>query len=276
MDLATVTAIAGQELKMNVRSKWIALFAGVFALLALAIAYFGLVTVGLIGFQTFTRTAASLLNLALYLIPIVSLSMATLSLTGERGEAELLFSQPVTRREILVARLLGLFLSMSTASLFGFGLAGVVIAVRMGTPGLGRYLSFVGLALLLALVFLCLGALAAVVGRTRARALALSLFVWFFFVLLYDLLVIGLAFVFRERTANLFIFLSLFGNPVDMVRVASLIALGDAAIFGAAGAALIKFLGGELAANAALLAALMLWVAAPLLIADRVLERLDI
>ena len=42
---------------------------------------------------------------------------------------------------------------------------------------------------------------------------------------------------------RMLIFLSLFGNPVDAARVAGLISAGDAAIFGAAGAALLKFLG---------------------------------
>jgi len=102
------------------------------------------------------------------------------------------------------------------------------------------------------------------------------LFVWFFFVLFYDLLVIGLAFACKERTANLLVFLSLFGNPVDMARVSSLITLNGPTIFGAAGAALVKFLGGPWRANLALLLGLILWVAAPLFVATRALKKQDI
>lgn len=276
MDFNTVLVIAGQEAKINIRNKWTLIFAAVFGGLALAISYFGLVTAGVVGFQGFTRTAASLLNLVLYVIPMVALSMGTLSFTGERGSNELLFSQPVTRSEILVGRILGLFTSMANSTLLGFGLAGFVIALRMGTEGLWRYLGFVGLALLLALIFLVLGAVVALLAGKKVKALGFSLFLWFFFVLFYDLLVIGLTFLFRERTANLFVFLSLFGNPVDMVRVSSLLTLSNATIFGAAGAALLKFLGGPIVTHLALLAGLCVWALGLALICVVTLRRQDI
>jgi len=276
MDFNTVTTIAHQELKINIRNKWTLVFAGVFGAIALAISYFGLVTAGFVGFQGFTRTSASLLNLVLYLIPIVSLMMGTLSFTGEKSASELLFSQPVTRSEILLGKILGLFLSITTATFLGFGLAGLVIASQVGTGGLTRFLAFVGLGLLLALVFLSLSAMVAVLSGKKTKAFGFSLFLWFFFVLFYDLLVIGLTFVFQAKTANLFIFLSLFGNPVDMVRVSSLIMLNGTPIFGAAGAALVKFLGGQLASNLLLISGLGIWVISPLLISDRVLRKQDI
>jgi len=276
MNLAAILTISGQETRINIRNRWTLLFAGVFGLLALAISYFGLVTEGYAGFQGFERTTASLLSLVLYLIPLVALTMATLSLTGDRGAIELLFSQPVARRDILTGKVLGLFGSMLTAMLFGFGVAGTVIASQVGPEGLLRFLSFTGIALLLALVFLSLGSLLAVIGITRARAFALALFVWFFLVLFYDLLVMGAGFLLKERAANMLIFLSLFGNPVDAARVAGLISAGDASIFGAAGAALLKFLGGSMASQAALVAALLAWTAGPIALAGRILRRRDL
>ena len=276
MDLRVVSTIASLETKSNIRNKWTLILSVAFGILSLAISYFGLITAGAVGFQGFTRTAASLLNLVLYLIPVVSLSMVTLSLTGERGANELLFSQPVRRSEILLGKVLGLFLSIFTATLFGFGLAGVVIASKTGMSGLMRYLGFIGLAQLLALVFLSLGALVATLAETRAKASGVALFVWFFFVLFYDLLVMGISFLLRERIANQFIFLSLFGNPVDMVRVSGLILMGNLTMFGAAGAGLIKFLGGRLISNLLLIGALLLWAIAPFLIASRSLRKRDI
>jgi len=276
MDFSAVSTIASLEAKTNIRNKWTLILAVAFGVLSLAISYFGLVTAGAVGFQGFMRTAASLLNLVLYLIPIVSLSMATLSLTGEKGASELLFSQPVRRIEILLGKLLGLFLSIWTATLFGFGLAGIIIAIQAGTSGLTRYLGFVALAQLLALVFLSLGALVATLAETRAKASGMSLFLWFFFVLFYDLLVMGISFVLREKMANQFIFVSLFGNPVDMVRVSGLMLMGDVSIFGAAGAALMKFLGGQMISNLLLIAALLLWAIVPFLVAGRWLRRRDL
>ena len=276
MDYQIIMTVAAQETRINVRNKWTLVFALVFGMLALAISYFGLVTAAVVGFQGFTRTCASLLNLVLYLIPIVALTMATLGFTGDVNASQLLFSQPVTRTEILLGKVLGLSVSVVGATLGGFGMAGLLIASRVGTQGLTRYVAFVGLAILLEIIFLSLGAMVTMLTGKKSKAFGFSLFVWFFFVLFYDLLVIGLAFVFKERTANLLVFLSLFGNPVDMVRVSSLITLNGPTIFGAAGAALMKFLGGSWTANLALLLGLFLWVAGPLLIAARALRRQDI
>src|SRR5579871_2389573 len=162
MNYNAIVTIAGQESRINIRNRWTLLFAGIFGALALAISYFGLVTEGYAGFQGFERTTASLLSLVLYLVPMVALTMATLSLTGDRGATELLFSQPVARAEILFGKILGLFGSMLTALLFGFGVTGIVIAVEVGTDGLFRFLAFAGIALLLASAFLSIGALLAV------------------------------------------------------------------------------------------------------------------
>lgn len=273
MELRTISTIAGQELRVNSRNKWTLGFAMVFAALALAISYFGMVTAGEVGFQGFTRTSASLLNLVLYLVPMVALTMSAVSFTGERGASELLFSQPVTRAQILTGKICGLFAAVAAATCFGFGVAGCVIAANAGAEGAMAFLVFAGFALLLALIFLVIGALVATSCGSKAQAFGYALFVWFFFVLLYDLLVIGVTFVLKEHTANRFIFISLFGNPVDMARIGSLMALGDPSIFGAAGAALVKFLGGQTRAVLMLLAGLGLWVAVPILSAVSVLNR---
>ena len=276
IDTNAINTIARQELVINMRNRWTLVFAGLFGVLVLTISYFGLVTGGVVGFQGFARTSASLLNMVLYIVPLVALTMGTLSFTSEKSAGELLFAQPVTRVEILLGKFLGLFASIFTATLIGFGLAGVVIAAKTGTEGSLRYPAFVGFSLLLALIFLSLSAFISVLCRRKSKAFGVALFVWFFFVLFYDLLVIGSTFLFKERTANAFIFGSLFGNPVDMVRVACLITLNGKDIFGAGGAALLRFLGGESLTMVMLLIALAFWVVAPLLIAQRLLRRQDI
>ena len=275
MNTRTIALIAGEEFRVNARNRWIVAFGWIFALLTLAISYFGMVTAAQVGFQGFTRTTASLLNLVLYLVPMVALIMGVLSFSAEGG-SELLLAQPVTRTQVLVGKLAGVYATLVVALLFGFGSSGLVIALHAGIEGIGPYLLFVGNTLLLALVFVVLGSLASIAGGNRARAIAAALAMWFFFVIFYDLLIIGAGFLFRERVANLIIFLSLFGNPVDLARVASLISLGGAAIFGAAGAALLKFLGGALTSMAALVTGLLTWTALSFVAASMILRRRDL
>ncbi|MFB3813352.1 MAG: ABC transporter permease [Terriglobales bacterium] len=276
MDFRAVGAVAGQELRINIRNRWVLSFAVVFAVLTLAISYFGMVTSAVVGFQSFTRTSASLLNLVLYLVPLVSLTMSALSFTGDRGYIELIFSQPVTRTEVLLGKLAGLVMSFAAATFFGFGISGFVVAWNSGTEGMARFLTLVCLTLVLAVVFAGLGALVAIVAESRNKAFVTVLALWFFFVLFYDLMVIGGALLLKQRTANLLVFLSLFGNPVDLARVSSLIALGGATIFGAAGSALLKFLGGGVASFAMLCGALIFWSIVPVLLARFALQRRDV
>jgi Cu-processing system permease protein len=276
MNFHSITTIARQELTVNIRNRWTLIFAGVFSVLVLAISYFGLATAGAIGFQGFARTSASLLNLVLYVIPLVALTMGTLSFTSDESANELLYSQPVSRVDVMLGKLAGLFASIVTATFIGFGLAGVVIGIKGGSDGASRYPVLIGFSLLLALIFLSLSALIAAVYKRKTKAFGLSIFVWFFFVLFYDLLVIGSTFLFKEHTANTLIFGSLFGNPVDIVRVSCLMLLNGRDIFGSAGASLLKFSGGEATALTVLILSLAFWIIAPAGLAHTLMRRQDI
>ena len=276
MDFNAIFNIARLELKINIRNRWTLIFALAFAVLVVTIAYFGLVTAGTVGFQGFLRTSASLLNLVLYIVPLVALVMGTMSFTSEKNSGDLLYAQPVTRMEILIGKLAGLFASLLTSTLIGFGLGGLIIALKAGSEGVLRYPLLVIFSMLLGLIFLALSALVAAWSQRKAKAFGITLFLWFFFVLFYDLLVIGGTFLLQERIANRFIFFSLAGNPVDMVRVASLIVLNGKPIFGPAGAALVKFLGGDTASLLALVLGLVCWVIFPIYLSSRSMNEQDI
>ena len=274
MNFYSIRTIALQELTVNIRNRWTMIFAGVFGVLVLAISYFGLVTAGAIGFQGFARTSASLLNLVLYIIPLVALTMGTLSFTSDASANELLYSQPVSRVEVMLGKLVGLFASIIISTFVGFGLAGVIIGARAGAEGASRYPILVAFSLLLALIFLNLSALISAICKRKTKAFGLALFVWFFFVLFYDLIVIGAAILYKG--ANALIFGSLFGNPVEIVRVSCLMLLDGGNVFGAAGASLLKFAGGEATSLIVLAVTLVFWIVVPAGLAHMFLRRQDI
>jgi Cu-processing system permease protein len=276
MNLAPIRDIARQELAVNVRNKWTIIFAVVFAVLVLGMAYFGMRIDGFSGMQSFTRTSASLLNLVLYIVPLIALTMGTLSFGSDRGSTELLFSQPLSRGEVVVGKWFGLFLSVALSTLIGFCLAGLVILTTVGSAGIGRYLAFVLLSLLLAMSFLTISVLVSTLSRRRAKAFGYALFLWFFFVLFYDLLALGVSSMLRGEPANNVLFLSLLGNPVDMVRVATLIILDNTTIFGASGAVLVRFLGGEVWSIVLLLGTLIGWIVIPLVVSAVLMRTQDI
>jgi ABC-type transport system involved in multi-copper enzyme maturation permease subunit len=134
----------------------------------------------------------------------------------------------------------------------------------------------VAFSLLLALIFLILAALVSALCLRKVKAFGITLFLWFFFVLFYDLMVIGVTFLLKERSANQFLFAGLFGNPVDLVRVSTLIVLDGKEIFGAAGASLVKAFGGGTQSILLLLGGLLCWTLIPLLISGKLLKKQDI
>ncbi len=276
MDFRAVWDIGKQELVVNIRNRWTLLFALVFGVLVVGMAYFGMKVEGFSGMQSFARTSASLLNLVLYIVPLVALAMGALSFTGDKGSTELLFSQPVLRGEVILGKWLGLFLSLALSTWGGFFVAGGFILASVGSAGIFRYTLFVLLSLLLGMAFLTVAVLVATVNRRKAKTFGFALFLWFCLVLFYDLLALGSSLMLKGESANTFLFVSLFGNPVDMVRVSTLILLDSTTVFGASGAALVRFMGGEVWSVVLLVGALCGWIVVPLILSARIIRTQDI
>jgi len=270
--------VAGQELLLAARSRWTQVFAAVFAVLALGVSGSGYILSGGRGFQDFARTSASLVQLVVLVVPLAALLMGVLSLAPERGTAELLYAQPISRREILVGKLLGLFAALAAAEFVGFGLAGLVVFSSTGEEGGGGYALLVGSSLLLTGAFLAIAALIAVgaVGRKRVRALAVALVVWFAAVILLDLVALGVASLLPSTAASRLLIVSVIANPAGAVRTGALLGIEGTAAFGSASLALLRFTGGPWRTALLLGLSLVAWVVLPAAAAARRLSRVDL
>ena len=268
---------ARQELIFAMRSRWTQIFAAVFAVLSLAVAGSGYVLSGGAGMQDFARTAASLVQLVLLLTPLTSLVIGVIALAPERGSAELLFSQPVSRRAILLGRILGLFAALASAQAIGLGAAGIIVFSRTGGSGAEGYgILFLG-ALLLTAVFLGIAALLSSGGLgRRTRSLAVALIVWFAAVVLFDVAALGVASLLGSRAASRVLIGAVLANPVGAFRVGSLLAIQGTTAFGSASLALLRFTRGPLGAAFLLGLSGLLWLIVPAWLAARRLERADL
>lgn len=272
-----VLLYARQELLLAVRSRWLLIFTVVFAVLALLVAGSGYVLSGGYGVQDFARSAESLVQLVLLVVPLTALTFGGLALVPDRGTAELMYSQPASRGSILFGRYLGLLIALASAQALGFGAAGLVVNQQAGSTGAAAFLLVVGSSIALTAVFLSIAALLAQSpgGRT-ARVLALALVVWFGAVVLYDVAVLGVASLLRSGTASRVLVTAALVNPVDAARTATLTLIEGSAAFGAASLALLRLTGGPAAAVGLAILSLVFWMAAPLLLAVRRLARADI
>lgn len=276
--MSALALFAREELVLALRSRWTQIFAIVFAALSAAVAGAGYVLSGGHGVQDFARTAVSLVQLVLLLVPLTALLIGVLSLAPERGASELTFSQPVSRGTVLFGKLFGLFQALGAAQAVGFGAAGTVVYSQSGPEGLGGFFALVGASLVTTAVFLGLAALlaAGTVGRKRTRVLALALVVWFVAVVFLDLSALGAASLLPSGTASRVLMVAAIVNPVGAVRTGALLAIEGTGAFGAASLALFRFTGGRSATAVVLGVSVLFWLAAPAMLALRRLRRADL
>jgi Cu-processing system permease protein len=275
--MSLVWLCARHELLLAARSRWLHVFAVVFAGLALLVAASGYVISGGYGLQDFARTAVSLVQLVLLIVPLAALVFGSLVLSPERGAAELLYAQPVPRPAILAGRVIGLFLALAAAQLLGFGVAGLAVQWYSGPSGASQFLVVVALSMALTAVFLAIAAaLASGEPGRRARALAMALVVWFVAVILFDLAALGVASLLRSGAASRLLMTAALLNPVDAGRTAAYLAIEGTSAFGGASLALLRFTGGERMVALLTAASLVLWTAVPAWIAARRLGRADL
>ena len=181
LSLSTIWTLAQKELRDALRNRWFLLYTIAFVVLSLAFSYLALASSGMVGFAGFGRTAASLINLVLLIIPLMALTIGAQSLSGEmeRGTMGYLLAQPVGRFEVFLGKYLGLALSLLASLAMGFGISGLVMALSgSGAADPSAYVTLVLLAFLLSLAMLSVGFLISALTRKASVAVGIGLFLW--------------------------------------------------------------------------------------------------
>lgn len=262
MDLTAVSTIAAKEFRDRIRNRWVLSVALVFTVFALVIAWFGGAQQGTVGFRSIEFTIASLVSLVTYLIPLIALVLGFDAIVGERerGSLELLLSLPITRFELLLGKYLGLAAALAASMVAGFGLVALVLAAWMSPDALARYAGFVASSVLLGMAFLSIAVLLSVLAKDRTRASGFAIAAWFFFVLIFDLVLLGALVAAGDRDIGVFLPWLLLFNPADVFRVWNVFSLEDVrSLYG-----LASVLPESIARGWMLALVMLAWIAAPL------------
>lgn len=249
------------------------LFAAGFALACVAIALVGLSASGALAVQGFARTSISLLQLVLWVVPLLALLIGAAA-GAECHELEYVAALPITRSQIVLTRWAAWLGALGAALCIGFGGAGVVIAMFAGTADGWRYLGLLSVALLLLSACLAAGLAIGVRVRDRGRALAVAVVAWCLLVVGVDLVAIGLLAILPAGTASWPLSFILLLDPIDLARVLGLGLFSADEIAGPTGAALRAVMGGWGAVL--LLGGLVGWTALPLMFAARTFRKHDL
>lgn len=272
MDARLVWIVMAKEWRDVRRTRWFGLIAVIFTGLALALSYFGLAGLGTFGVTGFGRTAASLLNLVLLIVPLMGLLMGALSLAAEReqGTLVMLLAQPVTATEVFVGKFLGLAGSLASALLIGFGVSGLVILRYHGWTQVGGYAALAGLTVVLGIAHIAIGLSLSAAARRVAPVLGAALLTWLAIVFISDLGLMGTAMVLKLKPAHL-LWLSL-ANPLQAFKLAAIqVIQGNLDFLGAGGVYAASVCGAWLIPLLTLL--LGAWTVGPLLLAWVLFQR---
>ncbi len=266
MSFVTVWTLAQKEMRDALRNRWFLLYTLAFVGLSLAFSYMALAGAGIAGFAGFGRTAASLINLVLLIVPLMALTIGAQSLAGEQERSTLtyLLAQPVTRLEVFLGKYLGLLLSLLASLALGFGIAGLVMAINGGAGSPLAYVRLVGQTFLLSLTMLSVGFLISALSRRAGVAIGIGLFLWLAFVFLGDLGLMGTALALKLPIEPLF--LLALANPLQVFKMASILDINATLdILGPAGIFAMQEFGRRL--RFVFLGVMALWIVLPALLA---------
>jgi Cu-processing system permease protein len=262
-DFKNILTITQKELQDARRNRWYLIYVVVFAVLSLALAWLGMTGLGDYGLAGFGRTAASIINIVLLIVPLMGLTLGAISLAGERERNTLLYllAQPVTQLEVMLGKYLGLGIALFSALVFGFGISGILIAIKGGSAEIKLYSLMVLLAFLLALVSLSLGFLISSTVRKGSTAVSIALFIWLLLLVFGDLGLMGTAMVLKLGVSQLLTLTVL--NPMQIFKIAAILNLrGNLEVLGPAGIFALRTYGAQL--MPVLVAILLAWILIPL------------
>jgi Cu-processing system permease protein len=196
----------------------------------------------------------------------MGLTLGAMSIAGQKesGALRFLMSHPVSRTEAFWGTYLGLAGALGIAAAGGFGVAGVLTAMRGVSAGAGTFVWITVLSWLLALGMLGVGMLISTLTTSSGSALGVAIFVWLVMVFVGDLGLMGTSVATGMPVGVLF--LGALFNPVEVFRLSALTTFsGSLDILGPAGTYAVDTLGDLLLP--ALFTVLLLWVSVPAAIA---------
>jgi len=216
-----------------------------------------------------SKAVLSLLNIVLIVVPLVSLVFSTIHWYNSYEFIELMITQPISRRKVLLSEFAGVSSSLITALLVGIGIPSLVYSFNSTT------LSLLLIGCLLSLVFAAIAFLASIRSKDKARGIGIALLLWFYFALIFDGLILLILFSFSDYPLEKLTLTLVSLNPVDLGRIYIMLHMDVSALMGYTGAMYKDFFGSG-TGMLYTLAVMLAWIIVPLLLALRSFNRKDL
>jgi Cu-processing system permease protein len=276
--MRAIAIIAAREIRDSLRNRRVVGATGLMAALALTLTLLGSAPTGTVGVSSLSVTIVSLSSLTIFLVPLIALLIAHDAISGEveRGTMALLLAYPVTRPQVVGGKFVGHAIVLAVAAIVGYGAAALSLGLggsEVEADAWTAFVMMVGSSILLGMVFVALGYLASAAVRDTRTAAGIAIALWLFFVLIYDMALLGALVADQGRTVTpALLNLLLLANPADVFRLINLTSGPEVSLYaGMAGMAQ------HAPASVPLLfAALAGWIVVPLIAASLLFMRREL
>lgn len=275
--MTNIIIIARKEIQEGLRNRWVLATTLLLAALALTLSFLGSAPTGNVGVNRLDVVIVSLSSLTIFLVPLIALLLSHDAIVGEseRGTMVLLLSYPIGRSEVIFGKFLGHLAILAFATAIGYGAAAAALTVTGADIAINSwraFLSMIGSSVLLGAVFLAVGYLTSTLVSERSTAGGIAIGIWLFFVLIYDMALLGgLVAAKGQAVPALLLDLLLLANPTDAYRLLNLGSGNAGALSGMGGIAAHTGLTAPV-----LIAALALWTIVPLGCATVIFSRREV
>lgn len=223
------------ELRNMLRSKWLIGIAVTLLAVTEALFRFG---------GDPAKTIASVMNVVLVIVPLLSVVLGTIYFYNSREFNELLLAQPVNRTSIYLGKLVGFAGALCLAYTVGIGLPFLVHSYGLREYA-GKILSLVWVGCCFIVIFASLAFYAATRFEDRIKGLGTTLVAWFFLTVIWDGVILLFVHAFRDYPYEPGLLALVFLNPIDLGRILILMQLDISALMGYTGAVFRNVFGAE-------------------------------
>ncbi len=230
-----IISLSGIELYENIRNKWLLFYGLAFFVLSSVLVYYEA--------SHPTQAIVSLLNLVLLIVPLFTLLYGAISFAESLPFVELILVRNISRRDVFLGKFLGLGFGLSFSFFIGTSLS--LLLFLDSFENIFSLLLLVSMGCVLHFVFLIIAFYLVLCIQKKEMVLGSTLLTWFYFYILYDFFILIMAVLLRDYPLEIPILITVFLNPIDLLRVMLLLQLDISTIMSFSTALIEKTMGGS-------------------------------
>ncbi|MFA5011829.1 MAG: ABC transporter permease subunit [Ignavibacteria bacterium] len=215
-----------------------------------------------------TKTVITVLNVVIYLMPLVNILYVSLHYYNSKEFIETLLTYPVKRGQIFMAE----YFSLTLALIFSYILGVIFPLLIFGSTML--ILNLLVSGILLIAMFTSISLLVSIIYDERIKGIGMLIGIWLFMAIVFDGIILIMYFLLNDFPLDKISVILIALNPIDLTRLYILINLDIASLFGYSGANFIKFFG-QAYGIVILLLVSFIWIIVPTLLARRKFNKKD-